>query len=98
MSAAPSEFHALPLPVGVERRILYHSSYRAIATYGCSMSELDEAMTDAVKSSGAIIKDDSRHNLCGTLDIVSAGNKLIHVLMDHCPNSSFVQVKYWVDF
>ena len=40
MSAAPSEFHALPLPVGVERRILYHSSYRAIATYGCSMSEL----------------------------------------------------------
>ena len=98
MAATSADFHGLPLPVGTERRVLYNSSFRAIATYASSLADIDAELATSVKALGAIVKDDVRHNLSGRLDIVSPQNELIHVLMDQCPgNNAFIQVKYWVD-
>ena len=38
------EFCGLILPTGVERKVLYHSAYRAIATYANSVSDLDKEL------------------------------------------------------
>ncbi len=60
-----AEFHGLALPEGVEKRILYHSSFRAIATYAMSLSDLDRELQHILSARGSVVKDDSRRNLCG---------------------------------
>ena len=35
------DFQGIPFPEGVERRMLYHSSYRAIATYAMPLADLE---------------------------------------------------------
>ena len=40
-TAAEVVFSGLPLPVGQERRVLYQSSYRLIATYAMPLADLD---------------------------------------------------------
>ena len=60
-----SDFHGLLIPEGVEKRILYHSTYRAIATYAMSLSDLDRELKHALQARGSTVKEDSRRNLCG---------------------------------
>ena len=64
-NASVKDFHGLPLPEGVDRRNLYHSPYRTIATYAMQLSELDEEFRKVIKRSSAIVKDDRRRNLEG---------------------------------
>ena len=35
---------------------------------------------------------------CVVVDVVTSDNKLVHMLMDTCGTSSFVQLKMWTDF
>ena len=58
-------FHGLVLPDGVEKRVLYHSSYRAIATYGASLADLDRELQGILHSRGCVVKEDQRLNYCG---------------------------------
>jgi hypothetical protein len=100
----PVEFHSLVLPEGVEKRVLYHSNFRAVATYAMDLAELDRELQHILRVRGCTIKDDARRNLCGRLDVVTSTNEIVHVLTDTCgkdPTSgsaTFVQLKYWVDF
>lgn len=150
--ADATEFQGLVMPQGSERRVLYHSSYRSICTYGCSLQELDQELQDILHSRGALIKEDNRRNMCGrsefadphrtqpiafslcvcereregllplhsllhqpqltpsclsrgrpfcvraAVDVVTSSNTLVHMLMDRCGSSSFVQLKMWTDF
>ena len=50
---------------GSEKRVLYHSSFRAICTYGCSLPDLDQELKALLQARGAFIKEDHRRNLCG---------------------------------
>lgn len=59
------EFCGLILPTGVERKVLYHSAYRAIATYANSVSDLDKELQALLSERKATIKDDGRRNCCG---------------------------------
>ena len=92
-----NEFHGLSLPEGTERRILYHSSFRAICTYSSSLMDLDQELQGILQTRGAIVKDDSRRNLCGKIDVVTSANKLVHMLMDTAGQSAFTQLKMWTD-
>ena len=59
------EFHGLVMPDGVEKRILYFSSFRAIATYAMALADLDRELQAILHGRGCLIKEDSRRNLCG---------------------------------
>ena len=97
-AASSSSFHGLDIPEGVEKRVLYHSSFRAIATYAMSLAELDRELQKILRSKGATVKEDGRRNLCGKLDVVTADNVLVHALTDTAGNTAFVQLKFWIDF
>ena len=66
-SSVPSAelFHGLALPDGVEKRVLYHSTFRTIATYAMSLADLDRELLQIVRVRGGVIKEDARRNLCG---------------------------------
>ena len=44
------------------------------------------------------MKEDSRLNFSGRMEIITADNAKLHVLMDTCGNSAFCQLKMWTDF
>jgi len=96
-SMAGTLFHGIFIPEGVDKRILYQSEFRIIVTYAMTLEELDRELAHILKAKKATIKDDDRANLRGKLDIVTVGNKLIHVATDVCGSTTFVQLKYWVD-
>ena len=64
-AAAEEEFHGLVLPAGAEKKVLYHSAYRAIATYATSVSELDRELQAMLLERSAKVSQDGRRNLCG---------------------------------
>ena len=64
-ASTASEFHGLTIPEGVEKRILYHSSFRAIATYAMSLADLDREIQHMVHTRRGVIKEDARRNLGG---------------------------------
>ena len=59
------DFHGLPLPEGLDRRNLYHSSFRTIATYAMPLADLDTEFRKLVTRATATIKDDKRRNFEG---------------------------------
>ena len=69
LSHLVKDFHALPFPEGVDRRSLYHSSYRAICTYAMPITELDTVFRRCLSKSQGIVKDDRRRNLEGHREI-----------------------------
>lgn len=97
-SAEQAQFHGLAIPDGLEKRILYHSTFRAIATYAMSLADLDRELQQILKATNSTLKEDARRNLCGKFDIVTADNELVHAMTDTCGNTAFVQLKFWVDF
>ncbi|KOO28294.1 hypothetical protein Ctob_010910 [Chrysochromulina tobinii] len=93
------DFHGLVMPPGEEKKILYQSQHRMIATYAMAVEALDHELKHILEKRGSIIKEDSRRNCCGQLEVVTKGNKVVHMMMDKCSGSSqFVQLRYWVDF
>ena len=60
-----TEFNGLAIPEGVEKRVLYHSTYRAIATYAMSLADLDRELQGLLHARGCTIKEDARRNLGG---------------------------------
>ena len=41
---ATLDFHGLPLPEGKDKRVLYQSSFRTLATYAMPLADLDSEM------------------------------------------------------
>ena len=64
-STAAAEFHGIALPAGIEQRILYHSSFRAIITYAMTLADLDRELQHVLRARSTVVKDDARRNLCG---------------------------------
>ena len=62
---AATDFHGIAIPSGTEQRILYHSSFRAIATYAMSLADLDRELQHVIKARNSVVKEDARRNLCG---------------------------------
>ena len=98
MEGAVASFHGLDLPEGAEKKVLYHSSFRAIATYAMSLADLDRELQSLLRARRWSVKEDVRKNLCGRLDVLTANNEVIHVITDTCGHTAYVQLKYWVDF
>jgi hypothetical protein len=71
-SSEPPVFHGLPLPEGVEKRVLYHSTYRAIVTYAMSLSDLDRELRHLINANGCTVKEDGRRNLQGKRALAAA--------------------------
>lgn len=59
------EFMGLVMPPGVEKKVLYHSEFRSIATYAMSLADLARELSHIVHARGALIKDDTRRNFSG---------------------------------
>jgi hypothetical protein len=59
------DFHGLGHPEGVDRKMLYQSSYRSITTYAMPIANLANEFKRRVSASSATIKDDSRTNFEG---------------------------------
>ena len=92
-----ADFHGVPIPACAEKRILYHSEYRCLATYSAKLDDVDREMQANLLERFGTLKEDSRHNLAGKFDIVTRDNTLVHGLMD-AVGTGFVQLKLWVDF
>jgi hypothetical protein len=95
---ASPEFHGVFIPEGIDKRILYTSEFRIIVTYAMSLESLDRELHHILDRKGASVKEDARDNLRGKLDVVTSANKILHIGMDTCGGTPFVQLKYWVDF
>jgi len=93
-----TDFRGIALPEGVEKRILYNSTFRVIATYAMSLADLDRELQHVLKARGSVIKEDCRQGLSGRIDVVTSSNELVHVLTGPCTNAAFVQLKMWVAF
>ena len=65
-SAHGGDFHGLGHPEGVDRKMLYQSSYRTITTYAMPIANLANEFKRRVSASSATMKDDSRTNFEGT--------------------------------
>ena len=106
MSTASLDFHGLPLPEGTQKRVLYQSSFRALATYAMPLAELDSAVRKMLSIKGLSLEADERKDFIGSFDVTtkSDGGTLVHVAMDRCDvgdsgNGLVVsQLKYWIDF
>jgi len=59
------DFHGLVMPPGEEKKILYQSQHRMIATYAMAVEALDHELKHILEKRGSIIKEDSRRNCCG---------------------------------
>lgn len=94
----PPEFHGIGIPEGVERRTLYHSSYRTITTYAMPLADLDSQFKVSISDKKAVVKEDTRTNFSGRMEIITCDNAKLHVLMDTCGNSAYCQLKMWTDF
>ena len=98
MAASSAEFVGLSIPEGVEKRVLFHSGFRAIATYAMPLADLDRELQEVLRTKGAVVKEDARRNLCGRIDVVTKENQLVHCFTDMAGNTAFVQLKMWIDF
>ena len=65
-----TDFRGIALPVGVEKRILYHSTFRVIATYAMSLADLDRELQHVLKARGTTIKEDCRQGLSGRSECI----------------------------
>ena len=89
-------FYGIPSPEGIERKVLYHSKFRAIYTYKMSLAELDEKLQKVLADRKWDVKVDERTNLTGKLDITNDG-RVVHVSTEPCSNPMFCTMKYWID-
>ncbi len=92
------DFHGLRIPTGIERRMLYQSSYRTIATYAMRLVDLDAELKQVISAAGFVVQKDERKNFVGPLDVV-AGENLVHVHTDTAGTSgtNFCTLKLTVD-
>ena len=100
------DFHGLPLPEGKEKRVLYQSSFRTLATYAMPLADLDSEMRKLLSIRNLTAEADERKDFVGKFCVTtkSEGGTTVNVLMDRCDvgdsgNGLVVsQLKYWIDF
>ena len=103
---ATLDFHGLPLPEGKEKRVLYQSSFRTLATYAMPLADLDSEMRKLLSIRNLTAEADERKDFVGKFCVTtkSEGGTTVNVLMDRCDvgdsgNGLVVsQLKYWIDF
>ena len=106
LTMATLDFHGLPLPEGKDKRVLYQSSFRMLATYAMPLADLDSEMRKLLSIRGFTAEADERKDFVGKFCVTtkSEGGTTVNVLMDRCDvgdsgNGLVVsQLKYWVDF
>ena len=103
---ATLDFHGLPLPEGKDKRVLYQSSFRTLATYAMPLADLDSEMRKLLSIKGFTAEADERKDFVGKFCVTtkSEGGTTVNVLMDRCDVSDsgnglvVSQLKYWIDF
>ena len=59
------DFHGLPLPEGKDKRVLYQSSFRTLATYAMPLADLDSEMRKLLSIRNLTAEADERKDFVG---------------------------------